>query len=108
MKNKYREEYAMAEHEMEYRDKLVEELMHRTGTRIVNIIAYQEKQLIEPYTVNPTQVILEGRVANQTARMVISLDEITMRRQGDALFYGMREIVNRLMDTIIKAGANAL
>lgn len=106
MTNKYKEPVEMTESEIKYRDHLIGELKARTGASTVNIVAYKENQLIYPHTLSPEQVVLECRVGNQISKIVISPEMVGM---GDRqLYYGFREIVNRMMDTLIKAGAQAL
>jgi hypothetical protein len=106
MTNKYREPLELTDQEMEYRDHLIEELKARTGASIVNIVAYKENQLISPYTVSPEQIILECRVGNQVSKIIISPEMVGMGNRQ--LYYSFREIVNRMMDNLIKAGAQAL
>ena len=104
--SKYKEPYEMTEQHMEFREHLIDELKARTGASLVNLIAYKERQNLEPYTIRETQITLELRVGNQLAKIIISEEQ-----QGyapNAMFYGMRDLGNRMMDTLIKAGAQAL
>jgi hypothetical protein len=60
----------------------------------------------EPYEMTKEQITLELRVGNQLAKIVFSEEQ-----QGyapNAMFYAMRDLGNRMMDTLVKAGAQAL
>lgn len=106
MKSKYRVPVEMTECQIVYRDSLIEELKHRTGSGMVTIIAYKENQEIEPRTIMPYNTVLECRVGNQVSMIVITYDYSGL--ENHALEYGMREIVNRMMAVLIKAGAESL
>lgn len=106
MKKEYKVPVDLKDEEIEYRDHIIEELKARTGSNMVNIIAYRENQMIEPYTTNSTQICLELRVGNQISKLIISPEQDML--QGRAVYYGMRELVNKMMARLIKAGANAM
>ena len=106
MTSKFREPVELSDNDIQYRDRIIEEIKARTGSNIVNIIVYKENQLIEPRTIRPTQIIIECRVGNQYTRVIYSEDELGLNNR--AIYYGMRESVNKIISVLIKAGAQAL
>lgn len=103
---KYRETHAMSKEEIEYRDRIVDELRHRTGATIVQMAAYKVLQELSPNTVRENQIVLELRVGNHLSSMIFSEHEAGYA--PNTLFYGMRQLGNRMVDSLIKAGAQTL
>lgn len=106
-KNQFRVPYELSEQGLEYRDHLIEELKSRTGANYVNIIAYKENQLLEPRTISPEAIVLEGRVGNHIAKMIIPPHMMGIQHE-QTLYYFMKELSNRMMDTVIKSGVQGL
>lgn len=91
--------------EIEYRDHLIEELKSRTGASIVTISVYKENQELEPHTTRNHNIV-EVRVGNQISRLVVSDEQLMHQRMP--FYYAFKEASNRIMDVLIKAGAQAL
>lgn len=107
MTDQYRELYLLSKEDMEYRDRLVDELKHRTHQANAEIELYKENQITHPNTLSSGQVIIEVRVGNVREKVVITQTDMEGRFDR-AIFFGMRDAVNRIMEALIRRGAQSL